>query len=62
MACALTFQVSDKNTNLPKKSGLFAALSDLSMACLSYGQVSGFSVNRRTIEKYKNISGLTYCI
>jgi len=38
---------------LQKESGLHAALSGLSMAGLSSGQVFGFSVNPRTVEKYK---------
>ncbi len=44
---------SQKTNHLQKDSGLHAALSGLSMAGLSSGQVFGFSVNPRTIEKFK---------
>ena len=44
---------SHKTNNLKKDSGLHVALSGLTTAGLSSGQVFGFSVNPRTIEKYK---------
>ena len=51
---AFPFLSSSQKTNiLQNDSGFHAALSGLSMAGLSSGQVLGFSVNPRTIEKYK---------
>ena len=47
------FFSSQKTNNLQKDSGLHAALSGLSMTGLSSGQIFGFSVNPRTVEKYK---------
>ena len=52
MASPVHFR-SQKTNNLQKDSGLHAALSGLTMAGLSSGQVFGFSVNPRTIEKHK---------
>ena len=52
MASPVHFR-SQKTNNLQKDPGLHAALSGLTMAGLSSGQVFGFSVNPRTIEKYK---------
>lgn len=47
------FSRSQKTNHLQKDSGLHTALSGLSMDGLSSGQVFRFSVNQRTIEKFK---------